>query len=156
MPGADVVEPLPPEPFSVWWLVAALVAVALAVALVAWPWVAKLWRHKKKTPRSQDTSVAATPAELSLRQTLERIDRVEAQWKSGELTGRAAAHEIAGTVRGFTGSDATMLTLLELRMRGNLPSLTALIEEAYPVEFGVSGEGDIERLAERARQAVRR
>jgi hypothetical protein len=95
-----------------------------------------------------------TAGEMSRRQALERIGQIEQQWQAGELTDRSAAYEIAQTVRQFTGTEAAVLTLLELRQRGHLKPLTALIQDAYPVEFGVAGKGDIGQLAERARQAV--
>ncbi|MDR0595075.1 MAG: hypothetical protein LBG60_17860, partial [Bifidobacteriaceae bacterium] len=85
---------------------------------------------------------------------LAEIDRIESAWRGGELSDRTAAQAIAQVVREFTGQEAAVLTLLDLRRRGDLPSLTTLIEAAYPVEFGVKGEGEIGELAVRARQAV--
>ncbi|MDR1188143.1 MAG: hypothetical protein LBK95_11930 [Bifidobacteriaceae bacterium] len=158
MGGADVVDPLPPEPFSAWWLIVAVALVVLAALMVAWPWLARAWRawrRKRSGPPSALVPPTA-PADLSRQEVLDRIDQIERRWNDGELTDRSAAYEIAQAVRQFTGSDASVLTLLELRSRGHLPNLTALIEQAYPVEFGVAGEGDIADLAGRARQAVSR
>jgi hypothetical protein len=85
---------------------------------------------------------------------LAEIDRIEAEWQAGELDDRTAAQALVQVVRDFAGEEAAALTLGELRQRDHLACLATLIEAAYPVEFGVRGEGDIGELAVRARQAV--
>ncbi|MDR3106896.1 MAG: DUF4381 family protein [Bifidobacteriaceae bacterium] len=152
MPGVEV-EPLPPVPFSVWWLVAAAIALAVAVAVLVLPVVWRRWRRRRPAGlAADDQSNSGGPPDS--RAGRREIDRIERRWRDGELTARAAAHQIAAVVRRSAGDDSAVLTLLDLRLRGDRPDLTAVIEAAYPVEFGVKGEGDIADLAERARRAV--
>jgi hypothetical protein len=86
---------------------------------------------------------------------LAQIDRIESAWQAGETTDRAAAQAIAAAVKAFAGSEVETLTLLELKIKGAQPTLVEAIEAAYPVEFGVTGQGDVAALAARARTAVR-
>ncbi|MDR2377974.1 MAG: hypothetical protein LBD70_00915 [Bifidobacteriaceae bacterium] len=157
MPGVDLVEPLPPAPFSGWWLAGACVALALAAALVLGPWLARWlarWRARRTARREAGRLAEASRPGDRDAEARARIDRIERRWRDGELADRAAAEEIATLVREFWGREAPVLTLLELRVKGHSPKLTAVIEAAYPVEFGVKGQGDIADLAERARRAV--
>ncbi|MDR0628008.1 MAG: hypothetical protein LBG11_12275 [Bifidobacteriaceae bacterium] len=155
MPGVEV-DPLAPEPFSGWWLGAAALLLALALALIVLPpLLRKLWRklRRRRADRSKRDD-STRPASAEPADALKQVDLIERRWRAGEVTDRTAAHQIASTVRQFTGSEASVLTLLELRLKGDRPDLTALIEAAYPVEFGVKGEGDISALANRARRVV--
>lgn len=147
----DVVEPLDPEAFSQWWLVAGIALALAGVALLVGPWLAtRLRRRRRARPAGGD--VAEPPSRSAV--ALEEIDRIEAAWEADALTDRAAAQGIVAAVKRFAGGEAATLTLLDLRLRGDLPNLVAVIEAAYPVEFGVVGEGDVLDLARRARDAV--
>ncbi|MDR1633727.1 MAG: hypothetical protein LBS27_02135 [Bifidobacteriaceae bacterium] len=155
MRAVEVVEPLPPEAFSNWWLAVGIALFVVASLLVAWPWLRRLLRKRKRPGADLAQEPAAPGSGGGVDAALAEIDRLEGLWRDGELTSRDAAQALAALVRDFTGQDAAVLTLLDLRSKGDMPSLTALVEAAYPVEFGVRGEGDISELAERARAAVR-
>ncbi|MDR0592103.1 MAG: hypothetical protein LBG60_02355, partial [Bifidobacteriaceae bacterium] len=48
MPGVDdTVDPLPPEPFSGWWLAGGIVLAVVAALLVAWPWISRWLRSRR-------------------------------------------------------------------------------------------------------------
>jgi hypothetical protein len=150
---ADNLEPLPPEAFSGWWLTAAIVLAVVAALALAGPW---LWRRLRRPAAPVEPAgpppLAKSPSQLAL----DEINRIEAAWAAGQLTDRVAAQGVAAAVKAFAGGDAATLTLLDLKLRGSAPDLIEVIEAAYPVEFGVTGEGDVAALAARARQAVAR
>ncbi|MDR2380418.1 MAG: hypothetical protein LBE08_04470 [Bifidobacteriaceae bacterium] len=148
--GADIVEPLAPLPFSVLWLILGLLVMLGSVALFVLPKL--LRRRRAATPGEPD----AVPQEVidPRAAVLGEIDRIEAEWRDGELTDRAAAQSIATAVKKFAGSETATMTLLDLKARDDLQSLAEMISMAYPVEFGVSGEGDVPDLARRAREVV--
>lgn len=153
MAGAELIEPLPPEPFSGWWLAGACLLLALAAALVAWPWLwRRLRRWRARRPDGDGRAGALAPGGA----LTARIDQIERAWRAGELTDRAAAQALAQVAREAAGGEAPRLTLAELRQRGDLPAVADLVGVAYPVEFGVAGQGDITDLVARARAAVRR
>jgi hypothetical protein len=142
---------LDPAAFSGWWLVGGIVLLVAAVGLLTVPWLVKRLRRSVPVPLS---TPPAPPTDRRA-EALERIDQIETDWETGAVTDRAAAQALAATVKGFAGSDAATLTLLDLKFRGHRPDLVAVIEAAYPVEFGVRGEGDVSHLADRAREAVK-
>lgn len=81
-----------PRTFSVLWLVAAIVAVALAVCGLAWA----LWpgRRARIAPEAAGT--------LGLRQRyLRHLDELEQQVIANELAPRALHHELSRTLRRF-------------------------------------------------------
>jgi hypothetical protein len=142
------VAPLDPVAFAPGWL---LGGVALALAAVAIMVVPRLWARRR---RPQAAPVPPPDPAARRASALAEIDRLEAGWAAGELTARTAAQGVAAAVKGYAGGEAEALTLLDLKVRGAEPTLVAVIEAAYPVEFGVTGEGDVAELARRARRAV--
>ncbi|MDR2453642.1 MAG: hypothetical protein LBD51_03615 [Bifidobacteriaceae bacterium] len=151
--ASDLVDPLPAEAFSDWWLVGAIALAALAVLVLVGP---RLWRSLRRPPAPAPAPAPASAAKSRSQAALDEIDRLEAAWTAGELTDRAAAQGIAAALKAFAGAEAATLTLLDLKAAGWSPQLVAVFEAAYPVEFGVKGEGDVAGLAARARQVVAR
>jgi hypothetical protein len=145
-------EPLDPAAFSGWWVAGGVILAVAAAALLVGPW---LWRRlaRRRTAPDNDADRQSGTVDLGAA-ALAEIDRIEAAWTAGELTDRAAAQGIAAAVKSLAGTDAATLTLLDLRFRGDVPVLVEVIEAAYPVEFGVKGEGDVAALARQARGAV--
>jgi hypothetical protein len=154
-PDPGPLEPLAPDAFSVWWLVAGILLVLAAAALAVTPWLIRRAKARRAAAKSLPEPAPATRPRRDLT-ALAEIDRIERAWREKELTDRAAAQEIASTVKEFAGQEAATLTLLDLRLRGDLDELAEMVEAAYPVEFGVKGEGDVTELAARARLVVSR
>ncbi|MDR0366703.1 MAG: hypothetical protein LBH68_07750 [Bifidobacteriaceae bacterium] len=153
MPELEV--PWPPEAFSVWWLIGGLICILTAVALMTVPPLVR-WIRARRQAAKQTGQVGPLASRAASWSILREIAKIERAWKSGEISDRAAAQRLSLAVRAFAGREATTMTLTDLKVHEELVALVDMVSAAYPVEFGVEGEGDIEDLAQRARAAVGR
>jgi hypothetical protein len=125
-----------PDTFGALWLVAAIVAVALAACGLAWA----LWPGRRVRIPAEPTGA------LGLRQRyLHHLDDLESQLAAHELTPRALHHELSRTLRRFAaelGTDrATSMSSGELDARGQRAVAAAVRRFEHP-QFEAESRGD--------------
>lgn len=159
MPAPD--ELYPPAQYGVGWMLLALGIVALLV-LAGWL-VVLLTRPRRAVPAPpQAAPVPQSPLVLSdalRREYLVDVQRIEDEYRSGNLTPRAANLELSRTVRAFvsdySGIEAPVLALEDLENLGVHPALIdALRRHYYPSIFRRGPGIDPIAGAEAARKVV--
>jgi hypothetical protein len=161
MPGSD--ELYPPFQYSGWWM---LLAFGILAALVIAAWVVILLTRPR---RGLDRIDAAQPgpqvltmdvlSQLRL-EYLERIQRIEDDYRGRTLSARNANFELSKVVRTFvneySGLEAPVLALDDLVARGVHPALIdAMSRHFYPSIFRPGPAIDPIAGAEAARTVVR-
>jgi len=146
MPGGD--EFTGPVAYGDRWLWLAV----LALVLVALYYLAVLWFTRARTPGTAMGERADLPS--ARRQHLERIDRIEAEVRSGSLAAREGHQQLSETVRAYVGAVSSLpaptMALADFRRQAPRP-LTDAIELMYPPEFAPDQVG---QARERFDQAV--
>ena len=133
------------------WLWLAL----LGLCLVAVYYLAVVWFTRDRSDRG---SVAwpRTDVATARQQHLDRIARIEAAVRAGEVPARDGHQQLSETVRSYVGAvspiPAPMMTLADFRRQAPRP-LTDAIELMYPPEFAPD---DVGRARERFEDAVAR
>lgn len=130
------------------WLWLAL----LALCLVAIYYVAVVWfTRERSTP---PVPWVRTDVPSTRQQHLDRIARIEAAVRAGEVPARAGHQQLSETVRSYVGAvssiPALTMTLSDFRRQAPRP-LTEAIELMYPPEFAPD---DVGRARERFDDAV--
>jgi hypothetical protein len=130
-----------PTSYSAWltWL-----ALLLPVVVVAWYVGVTWWARPSRLPRP-------TRFEVHRREHLARLDRVEADVATGDLSLRAAHQMISEIVRSFASAvdavDARSMNLAQLRAHGP-DAVVGVVAMVYPPEFAPGSQGDpADRLA---------
>lgn len=126
---------LAPQGYSVTWpVLGGFILFGLVI------WAVTIWLLTRR-PEDPDLHGVLPPSALAKlrRDALLRIDEVEGEVRSDEITARRGHHELSKIVRGFvsraSGLRAETMTAADLRERGPA-HLAALIEEYYPRQFG--------------------
>lgn len=159
MPGSD--ELYPPAQYGWGWMLLALGILAL---LIVGTWL--LFRlTRPRTAASAAASGAGQPSTLDVlsalrSEYLDRIDRVEHDYRDRRLSARQANLELSRVVRTFvneySGLEAPVLTLDDLVSRGVHPALIdAMGRHYYPSIFRQGPAIDPAAGAEAARTVVR-
>lgn len=132
------------------WLWLAL----LGLTLVALYYLAVLWFTRERRVGASAWERADVPS--ARRQHLERIDRIEAEVRTGRLAAREGHQQLSETVRSYVGAvsplPAPTMALADFR-REAPRALTDAIELMYPPEFAPDEVG---QARERFDQAVLR
>lgn len=148
MPAGD--EFTGPVAYGDRWLWLAL----LGLTLVAVYYVAVLWFTRERRVVASVWAPADVPS--ARRQHLERIDRIEAEVRSGRLAAREGHQQLSETVRSYVGTVSTLPapTMALADFRREAPrALVDAIELMYPPEFAPDEVG---QARERFDQAVLR
>lgn len=121
------------------WLWLAL----LGLFLVATYYVAVVWFTRDRTP-SGAVSWARADVPTVRQQHLDRIARIEATVRAGEVRARDGHQQLSETVRSYVGAVSTIpaptMTLADFRRQAPRP-LTEAIELMYPPEFAPDDAG---------------
>ncbi|MFT4158119.1 MAG: hypothetical protein QM630_09390 [Microbacterium sp.] len=161
MPGSD--ELYPPFQYSGWWM---LLAFGILAALVIAAWVVILLTRPRRGISELDANrpgpqVLTMDVLSQLRlEYLERIQRVEDDYRARALSARTANFELSKLTRTFvneySGLEAPVLALDDLVARGVHPALIdALSRHFYPSIFRPGPAIDPIASAEAARTVVR-
>lgn len=161
MPGSD--ELYPPAQYGWGWI---LLAIGILVLLVAAVWIVMLLTRPRRdltlTGSAPQTQTPLTMDVLSqLRaEYLERIQRIEDDYRARTLSARNANLELSRVVRTFvneySGLEAPVLALDDLVARGVHPALIdAMRRHYYPSIFRQGPAIDPTAGAEAARTVVR-
>ncbi|MFJ4223592.1 hypothetical protein [Microbacterium sp. NPDC089695] len=160
MPGSD--ELYPPAQYGWGWI---LLAIGILVLLVAAAWLVAAFTRPRRDltlRRAGDIPTLQTVDVLSqLRvEYLERVQRIEDDYRARTLTARNANLELSRVVRTFvneySGLEAPVLALDDLRARGVHPALIdAVSRHYYPSIFRQGPSIDPLAGAEAARTVVR-
>lgn len=146
MPAGD--EFTGPVAYGDRWLWLAL----LGLTLVALYYLAVLWFTRERRVGASGWERADVPS--ARQQHLERIDRIEAEVRSGRLAAREGHQQLSETVRSYVGAvsplPAPTMALADFR-REAPRALTDAIELMYPPEFAPDEVGQAQ---ERFDQAV--
>lgn len=131
------------------WLWLAL----LGLFLVAIYYLAVVWFTRDRTP-SGAVSWARADVPTVRQQHLDRIARIEATVRAGEIPARDGHQQLSETVRSYVGAVSTIpaptMTLADFRQQAPRP-LTEAIELMYPPEFAPD---DVGQARERFDDAV--
>ncbi|MBO9627693.1 MAG: hypothetical protein J7484_15130 [Microbacterium sp.] len=161
MPGSD--DLYPPAQYSGWWM---LLAFGILVLLVAAAWLVIALTRPRRTMTIQGDAQGGTQlmtmdvlSQLRL-EYLERVQRVEDDYRARRLTARNANYELSRVVRTFvneySGLEAPVLALDDLVARGVHPALIdAISRHYYPSIFRQGPAIDPLAGAEAARTVVR-
>ena len=159
MSAAD--ELYPPAQYGWGWLLLAIGIIALLV-IAAWILI-MLTRPKRRIvlPGQAQQSAPAPDEVLSMLRTEydDRIGRIEADYRAGRISARAANLELSRVVRSFvneySGLEAPVLALDDLVRLGVQPALIdALRRHYYPSVFRSGPAMDPHAGAEAARKVV--
>lgn len=130
------------------WLWLALVG----LALVALYYLAAVWLTRERAPAAVTWSSADVPSARRLH--LDRIDRIEAEVRGGQVSPRVGHQQLSETVRSYVAAVSTLpaptMTLADFRRQAPRPLVDA-IELMYPPEFAPD---DVGRARERFDDAV--
>lgn len=134
---------LPAVPYS--WIWPALGAVALLAVAAWWIYLLVASRREPEPAQSQPTEPQQTPEPvgdpfLSARAAADsQVVAIAGRLQSGQLSAKAASHELAAVVRDFAstrlGRDVRALTLAELSRDDNARPAALLIDRLYHPEF---------------------
>jgi hypothetical protein len=142
----------PPVQYSGWWVLLALVLLALVIA-----WFVAVPLLTRARPIVSEAAARAALAPVVRANYLASIDGVVDSHRRGEVSSRTAHQRLSALVRGYvhesSGYPASAMTLGELR-RLNLPGLTRAVERFYPAEFGTDDSASVDTSAAAARQVV--
>ncbi|KAA1419073.1 hypothetical protein F0U44_11470 [Nocardioides humilatus] len=134
----------------IWLALLGLVAVGLYYLAVVW------FTREQSVP---GIAWVATDSPGAQQEHLDRIDRIEADVRSGHATARDGHQQLSETVRSYVGLvthlPAPTMTLADFR-RQSSRQLTEAIELMYPPEFAPDEVGEAqERFAEAVAHARR-
>lgn len=134
------------------WLWLAL----LGLGLVAAYYLTVLWATRDRSASEAATRRGAD-VPSARRMHLERIDRIEAGVRAGEVPPRDGHQQLSETVRSYVGTISSLpaptMTLADFRRQAPRP-LTAAIELMYPPEFAPDDVGEArERFDDAVAQA---
>lgn len=158
MPGSD--ELYPPAQYGGGWM---LLAIGILLALIAAAWIVALLTRPRRVPPTPPESVKVpmtAEAVAALRsEYLERIARIEADYRDRRLSPRQANFEMSRVVRTFvnefSGLEAPVLSLDDLVGQGVHPALVdAMTRHYYPSIFRPGPSIDPIAGAEAARKVV--
>ena len=161
MPGSD--ELYPPFQYAGWWM---LLAFGILAALVLAAWIVIVLTRPRRGLSEIDTS-STRPQVLTMDvlsqlrlEYLERIQRIENDYRARVLSARNANFELSKVVRTFvneySGLEAPVLALDDLVARGVHPALIdAMSRHFYPSIFRPGPAIDPTAGAEAARTVVR-
>lgn len=146
-----------PESYGAQWLLLGALALLLAAALCG----GVFWLFRRRQVINASTIPMAPETLAALRNRyLKAVGQVQHGFHRGELSERAAHQQLSGIVRDYAekvyGVPATKMTLEELRHR-RIRALPEAIEQYYPAEFGVEGNGlasSVNSAAEAARAVI--
>jgi hypothetical protein len=115
----------------------------LGLVLVAGYYLAVLWFTRERKPATVLWGQADVPT--ARRKHLERIDRIEADVRSGQVAAREGHQQLSETVRSYVGAVSTLpaptMALADFRRQAPRP-LTDAIELMYPPEFAPDEVGE--------------
>jgi len=137
-----------PYAFGVGWLVAGIVAIALAVLLTS-----------VAVRRERVARVAVTPRDVATLRAdyLYRLDHLAARFDGGELDARAVHHELSRVLRGFAAdagtAGATAMSAAALELAGQRPVAVAVRSYEVP-QFAARTDRDPTSAIARARAVV--
>lgn len=152
--NADIVDFLfAPMPYSVWWMMGAVLVVVLVVAWIA---AVVVWTLPFEVLRG--IPVIRTLAFKVLRFKFTRaLDRVDRRHRDGELETRAAYHELSRIFRRYlafrTGVATRGMTFADI---GNSPLHPALpaMRLIYPGQFDIADPYAVSAAVQAAKTAV--
>lgn len=159
MPGSD--ELYPPAQYGWGWM---LLAIGILLLLIAAAWLVVVLTRPRRVGDAGDAGQPQPLAEDVLSQLrteyIERIQRIETDYRERRLTPRNANLELSRVVRTFvneySGLEAPVLSLEDLRARGVHPALLdAMGRHYYPSIFRQGPAIDPLAGAEAARTVVR-
>lgn len=160
MPGSD--ELYPPAQYGWGWM---LLAIGVLVLLIAAAWIVVLLTRPRRdlsaAGQRQDPGLMTVDVLTQLRvEYLERIQRIEDDYRGRTLSARNANLELSRVVRTFvneySGLEAPVLALDDLRARGVHPALIdAMGRHYYPSIFRQGPAIDPLAGSEAARTVVR-
>ena len=160
MPGSD--ELYPPAQYGWGWM---LLAIGVLVLLIAAAWIVVLLTRPRRdlsaAGQQQDPGLMTVDVLSQLRvEYLERIQRIEDDYRGRTLSARNANLELSRVVRTFvneySGLEAPVLALDDLRDRGVHPALIdAMGRHYYPSIFRQGPAIDPLAGSEAARTVVR-
>jgi hypothetical protein len=143
--------PLQYSPVWMW------VGIALVALVAGWYVVVFASTRRPRMAEGVRRSAALTDLSVLKAAYLQRIDDVERDAAAGNLSLRAAHHEISHLLRSFvrdaTGVDALRMTRQDLE-RHPLPAPAAVVGILYPAQFGVEPLPSVAVSAASARNAV--
>ncbi|MDF2048905.1 hypothetical protein [Arthrobacter sp. Cr_A7] len=143
-----------PLQYSPVWMWA---GVALVALVAGWYVVVFASTRRPRMAGGVRRSAALTDLSVLKAAYLQRIDDVERDAAAGNLSLRAAHHEISHLLRSFvrdaTGVDALRMTRQDLE-RHPLPAPAAVVGILYPAQFGVEPLPSVAVSAASARNAV--
>lgn len=155
-------ELYPPAQYGWGWLVLAfaiiltVIAVAIVVLILTRP------RTLRRDPEDEAGELLATQVIAQMREEyLASVDHIEGAYHAGTLSARDANRQLSATVRRFvneySGLEAPVLSLADLRASGVHPALVdALERHYYPSVFRRDYVVDPAYGAEAARTVVQR
>lgn len=115
----------------------------LGLVLVALYYLAVVWLTRERTPPGISWAEADVPT--AREQHLARIDRIEADVRSGATSARDGHQQLSETVRSYVGTvshlPAPTMALADFRRQAP-PALTEAIELMYPPEFAPDDVGE--------------
>lgn len=130
----------------------------LGLTLVAVYYLVVLWATREQSGR---VAVAGARADVptARRLHLERIDRIEAAVRAGDVPPREGHQQLSETIRSYVAAVSTLpaptMTLAEFRRQAPRP-LTEAIELMYPPEFAPDDVGEARERFDGALDKARR
>ena len=152
------VDPFPPLPYGLQWLILAIALVVLIVAFyVLLPRIVRRLTKPRVTVPPPVPPRRLTPMQSAKQVAFDRIGAVEAAVAAGTTDVRDAHIELSAILREFatetTGIDARTMTLTELRA-SKLEAIATVVATYYPIAFGVPEHSRLAGAADRAREVL--
>ena len=152
------VELQDPMKYYLFWLILALVCVAVIIASqIVFRVLLKDQLKRKKEKKPKIKKVSKKPLPVLKWEYLQRMQYLERNLVSGGYDKRRGYQELSSLIREFvhdvTGIKVQNYSLREIRRLG-MPGLTALVQEYYEPEFARQSMADIRGSLFRTRKAI--